>query len=102
MFGYWVIMWIRYTMLRIRIDHMLAFNWKFLTPLAFVLLMLTALMNALLRGTPTLVYALGMFVSNVLLGWIALEIARAYSRRERRKVEGRKTPPAAVSQVEGS
>lgn len=88
MFGYWVIMWIRYTMLRIRIDHMLAFNWKFLTPLAFTLLMLTALMNALLRGTPTLVYALGMFLTNILLGWIALEIARAYSRRERRKAEG--------------
>ena len=48
MVGYWVIMWIKYTLLRIRIDHMLAFNWKFLTPLAFVLLMLTAFMNALL------------------------------------------------------
>jgi len=42
MFGYWVIMWIRYTVMRMRIDHMLAFNWKFLTPVAFVLLMLTA------------------------------------------------------------
>ena len=37
LFGYWVIMWVRYTVMRIRIDHMLAFNWKFLTPLAFVL-----------------------------------------------------------------
>jgi len=26
-----IIMWVKYTMLRIRIDHMLAFNWKFLT-----------------------------------------------------------------------
>ncbi len=33
MFGYWVIMWIRYTVMRIRIDGMLAFSWKFLTPL---------------------------------------------------------------------
>ena len=55
MFGYWVIMWVRYTVMRIRIDHMLAFNWKFLTPLAFVLLMVTALVNALLRGAPTFV-----------------------------------------------
>jgi NADH-quinone oxidoreductase subunit H len=87
MVGYWIIMWIKYTLLRIRIDHMLAFNWKFLTPLAFVLLMVTALLNALLAGTPSWFYILVMFLSNVLLGWISLEVARAYSRREREKVE---------------
>jgi NADH-quinone oxidoreductase subunit H len=86
--GYWIIMWIKYTLMRIRIDHMLAFNWKFLTPLSFVLLMVTALMNALLAGTPTLVYIAGMFLSNVLVAWLATEIARSYSRREREKVEG--------------
>ena len=90
MIGYWVIMWIKYTMLRIRIDHMLAFNWKFLTPLSFVLLMMTALLNALLRDGSTWLYISGMFLSNVLLAWAALEIARTYSRREREKVEGSK------------
>ncbi len=89
LFGYWVIMWVRYTMMRIRIDHMLAFNWKFLTPLAFTLLMLTALMNALLRGTSTGVYVLGMLLTNILLGWIVVEILRAYGRRERARVDGR-------------
>src|SRR5512139_2988317 len=87
--GYWIIMWVKYTLLRIRIDHMLAFNWKFLTPLAFTLLMVTALMNALLAGTPTWLYISSMFLSNVLLAWVALEIARAHSRREREKVEGK-------------
>jgi len=86
--GYWVIMWIKYTLLRIRIDHMLAFNWKFLTPVAFVLLMVTAFMNALLRGTPTWLFVLGMFLSNVLVAWISLEMARSYGRKEREKVEG--------------
>jgi NADH-quinone oxidoreductase subunit H len=85
--GYWIIMWVKYTLMRIRIDHMLSFNWKFLTPLAFVLLMVTALMNTLLAGTPTWLYIAGMFLSNVLVAWIALEIARSYSRREREKVE---------------
>ena len=88
MIGYWIIMWIKYTLLRIRIDHMLAFNWKFLTPLAFVLLMVTALVNALLADAPGWLYVSGMFLSNVLLGWIWLEVARSYSRREREKVEG--------------
>lgn len=87
--GYWIIMWVKYTLMRIRIDHMLSFNWKFLTPLAFTLLMVTALMNALLAGTPDWLYTLGMFLSNVLVAWMALEIARSYSRRERAKVEGK-------------
>jgi NADH-quinone oxidoreductase subunit H len=86
--GYWVIMWIKYTLMRIRIDHMLAFNWKFLTPLAFTLLMVTALMNALLAGTSTWLYVAGMFLSNVLLAWVALSIASSYSRKERGKLEG--------------
>jgi len=84
-------MWVKYTLLRIRIDHMLAFNWKFLTPLAFVLLMVVALMNALLAGTSTWLYVSGMFLSNVLVAWLALEIARSHSRREREKVEGPKS-----------
>jgi len=95
MVGYWVIMWVRYTMMRIRIDHMLAFNWKFLTPLSFVLLMVTALMNALLAGTSSWVYIISMFLSNVLIAWIALEIVRAYSRNEREKVEAPKVAAEA-------
>jgi len=88
--GYWVIMWIKYTLMRIRIDHMLAFNWKFLTPLAFVLLMVVAFMNALLKGTSPWLYVSGMFLSNVAVGWVALEIARVTSRKAREQVEGAK------------
>lgn len=86
--GYWVIMWVKYTMMRIRIDQMLVFNWVFLTPLSFVLLMVTALMNALLRGASPWLYTAGMFLSNLVVAWAALEIARAASRKERQKVEG--------------
>jgi len=85
--GYWLIMWVRYTLLRIRIDHMLAFNWKFLTPVAFALIMVTAFMNTLLSGYNSWLYSTGMFLSNILIAWIALEVARSYSRKEREKVE---------------
>ena len=61
MFGYWVIMWVKYSMPRIRIDHMLAFNWKFLVPLSLVVLVNTAVLNKLLIGLPTWLYVLGMF-----------------------------------------
>lgn len=86
--GYWIIMWVKYTLLRIRIDHMLAFNWKFLTPVAFVLLMTTALMNALLADASNWLYIGGMFLSNILVAWLSLEVARSASRRERERIEG--------------
>jgi NADH-quinone oxidoreductase subunit H len=95
MLGYWVIMWVKYTMMRIRIDQMLSFNWKFLTPLAFALLLVTALMNALLADAPTWLYILGMFLANVVTGWVALEIARSVARSERERLEG----PKKVAEV---
>ena len=86
--GYWIIMWVKYTVMRIRIDQMLAFNWKFLTPVAFVLVMVTALMNALLRGAGSWLYITGMILSNVIIAWVSLEIVRSVSKREREKIEG--------------
>ncbi len=95
MLGYWVIMWVKYTMMRIRIDQMLAFNWKFLTPLAFALLLVTALMNALLASAPVWLYTLGMILANIVTGWIAIEIARSATRSERERIEGGKKPAEA-------
>lgn len=92
--GYWVIMWVKYTVPRIRIDHMLAFNWKFLTPLAFVLLMVTAIVHRLLAGAQPWVHALGLFLSNLALLLVTLEILRARARRQRRQLAAA-LPPAA-------
>jgi NADH-quinone oxidoreductase subunit H len=83
MFGYWVIMWIKYSMPRIRIDHMLAFNWKFLTPLALVVLVNTAILSKILVGLPNWGYVLGMFFSNIVIGLITVEILRGYGRKQR-------------------
>jgi NADH-quinone oxidoreductase subunit H len=96
--GYWVIMWIKYTLMRIRIDHMLSFNWKFLVPLSLVVLMVTALLNTLLRGTSSLTVGLSMFLANVLIAWVTIEILRSRSRIERAKVESPAQPASqAVS-----
>jgi NADH-quinone oxidoreductase subunit H len=96
--GYWVIMWIKYTLLRIRIDHMLAFNWKFLVPLSLVVLMVTALLSTLLRGTSTWVMGPSMFLSNVLIAWITVEILRGRSRAERAKTEVPAQPAVKAAQ----
>jgi NADH-quinone oxidoreductase subunit H len=95
MLGYWVIMWVKYTVLRIRIDQMLAFNWKFLTPVAFVLVMVTALMNALLRGADGWLYITGMILSNVIVAWVSLEVVRSAAKAERGRVEGVQVVEAA-------
>jgi NADH-quinone oxidoreductase subunit H len=87
MFGYWVIMWVKYSMPRIRIDHMLAFNWKFLTPLALVVLVNTAILNKILVVFPDWIYVLGLFFSNIVIGYITIEILRAYGRRQRKAEE---------------
>jgi NADH-quinone oxidoreductase subunit H len=42
---YFVVVLIRISMPRLRIDQMLNFNWKFLTPLALVLLVVTAIVE---------------------------------------------------------
>lgn len=91
MFGYWVIMWIKYSMPRIRIDHMLTFNWKFLTPLSLVVLVNTAVLSKVLSGLPGWGYVLGMFLSNVIIGYITVEILRSYGRRQR-KTEANPSP----------
>jgi len=87
MFGYWVIMWIKYSMPRIRIDHMLAFNWKFLTPLALVVLVDTAILSKVLSSLPTWSYTLGMLFSNIVIGLVTIEILRAYGRKRRKEEE---------------
>ncbi len=95
MVGYWFIMWVRYTVMRIRIDHMLAFNWKFLTPLAFVLLMVTALINAWLRNASPVIYVAAMLLGNLVVALLVAQILRSYSKQERERVEGSAQTAAA-------
>jgi NADH-quinone oxidoreductase subunit H len=41
---YLILMWVRYTVPRIRIDQMMSFNWKFLVPLQMVSVLVVALL----------------------------------------------------------
>ena len=100
MFGYWVIMWVKYSLPRIRIDHMLAFNWKFLTPLALIILVSTAVLSKLLAGLPNWGYVLGMLLSNIIIGLITVEILRAYGRKQR-KLQSQVTSPPTALPMEG-
>jgi NADH-quinone oxidoreductase subunit H len=99
-FMYWVIMWVKYSFPRIRIDQMLNFNWKFLTPLALVTLIVTAIVDKLLPHQNLPVYTLGMFVANLIIVWVTLQILRSGARSERKRVGEPKpvaTPPQPAS-----
>ena len=85
-FLYWVIMWIKYSLPRIRIDHMLNFNWKFLTPLSLVVLIVTAILHKVLENSDFWVYAVVMLAANLLIGWVTLQILRSRARVERERV----------------
>jgi NADH-quinone oxidoreductase subunit H len=104
-FMYWVIMWVKYTFPRIRIDHMLNLNWKFLTPLALVVLVVTALMDKLLPHDNLWIYYLGMLLANIVIAWVTLQILRSQAHIERKRVaEPRPVatpnqPPMMASQV---
>lgn len=85
-FLYWVIMWVKYSLPRIRIDHMLNLNWKFLTPLSLAILIVMAILDKILPRSPGWIYALGMLAANLVVGWITLQILRSSARRVRRRV----------------
>jgi NADH-quinone oxidoreductase subunit H len=85
-FLYWAIMWIKYSLPRIRIDHMLNFNWKFLTPLALIVLIVTAILDKLFVGFPEWLYVVGMLLANLVIIWLTLQILRNRAKVERMRV----------------
>jgi NADH-quinone oxidoreductase subunit H len=96
---YFVLNWLRYTVPRVRIDHMMSFNWKFLTPLALVMVVLTAFLEKLWPelfitdpDTVAFIQALPrtgiLFLANIIVVGAVLMILREVARRARARVEG--------------
>jgi NADH-quinone oxidoreductase subunit H len=79
-------MWIKYTFPRIRIDHMLNLNWKFFTPLALIVLIVTAILDKILPRDNLLIFTLGMLLANLVIIWITLQFLNSRARIERKRV----------------
>ncbi len=91
--GYFIIMWVRSTLPRIRIDNMLSFNWKFLTPLALTLLVLTAVLDKAFGATALRIPAL--LAGNLVVLVVGYLIARASTRRDTKERKTFKKRPVA-------
>jgi NADH-quinone oxidoreductase subunit H len=102
---YYLVVLMRISLPRLRIDQMLNFNWKFLTPLGLVLVMSTALIEkglSLLAPSLDLTTAGASWVRvlshlgvNLLITVITFAILRGYAKRERQRVSAPR--PLAVA-----
>lgn len=81
---YFVYVWVRGTLPRVRVDQILDYNWKFLVPLALGLLFVVALVDKLIPATAGQFTRMSIHLaSNVALGLVTLELLRRAGRRNR-------------------
>jgi NADH-quinone oxidoreductase subunit H len=96
---YFVVIWIRGSFPRIRIDQMNSLNWKFFTPLALAGLIFTAIAEKAVTEyslNRVLIHLGGNFVLIV----VVLVILRIYARARRRELEGLAIRDSDIQAVE--
>jgi NADH-quinone oxidoreductase subunit H len=108
---YFVVAWIRISLPRLRIDQMLNFNWKFLTPIALVLLIATALVEKMLvlvmpelnlvEAVIPWVRAAAHLTVNLLLLWGVIGLLKKFPSKTR-KVVGSPRPVAVAPEPPAS
>lgn len=92
---YFFVIVLRISMPRLRIDQLLNFNWKFLTPIALALLMLTAVVEKILEtwvlpgfagSSGQLVRVGSHLLINLVLVWVVIGILKRTERKPRQPV----------------
>ncbi|MEJ5202671.1 MAG: NADH-quinone oxidoreductase subunit NuoH [Anaerolineales bacterium] len=92
---YFIVILLRASLPRFRIDQMMNLNWKLLTPLSMTILVLTALLDKLLPSSPLFVRIVGMVVMNVLVLLILNQILKLVENRHPRPVVAPVVRPVA-------
>jgi NADH-quinone oxidoreductase subunit H len=96
LFVYWVLVWVRMTLPRVRIDHLLDFNWKFLVPVGLINLLVVAFVWKLIPDTDkinsagdALVPTLALLLVNVAMILVIGALLAERGRRERARIQAR-------------
>lgn len=94
--GYFIVLWIRMTVPRVRVDQMLDLGWKFLVPLSLLNLVVVALVWKIYPGTDSIdsfSEAIGpslvLLVVNILMILGVGAVLREQGRRERERIEAK-------------
>jgi NADH-quinone oxidoreductase subunit H len=88
---FFIMMWIKFTLPRLRIDQLMAFNWKFLVPLSLVNLLGVATVDTILRkvvgwtpnGSTAWLWGLTLFAFNLVMLFVALDLMGRAIRSKR-------------------
>lgn len=87
-----VIQFLQYSIPRLRIDQVLGFNWKFLTPLALANICVIGLVGKTLPASTGPWARTGIFLlANVVMALVVLVILAAAGRQARQRKEDRQT-----------
>lgn len=98
---YFILIWIRATLPRVRIDQMLDFNWKFLVPLSLVIVLTVAVVDKLIpTGATAWGRALIHLASNLAVGLLTVEILRRRGRQQREAFEGQAEEASPADELE--
>jgi NADH-quinone oxidoreductase subunit H len=79
---YFLTLSLRFSLPRFRIDQMMDFNWKFLTPLSLAALVSTALVAKLFQHSPAWVSVIALLAVNVLLVLVTIGILNSRQKRQ--------------------
>jgi len=97
---YFVIIWIRGTFPRIRIDQMNTFNWKFITPLALAVFITTALLDKLAVEAGFNRTAV-LLAANAIIVLVTVFLVRSHAASLRRRTEVTDRPPIQQPETAG-